>query len=128
MLCCVLCCGVCAVWCGVWCVWCGTLKTPCVHSKRARVYVQNVSVCTGTTRTCVSTWKNFNKRYVLSGFVQEQRIDMENVHDIVDEGSHPPWARFLGEFGSPQEYKNSRTPRMCSTSLKNKEKNILKKF
>ena len=28
---------------------------PCVHSKRARVYVQNVPVCTGTTRTCVST-------------------------------------------------------------------------
>ena len=38
-----------------WCVLCGTMKTPCVHSKRARVYVQNVPVCTGTTRTCGNT-------------------------------------------------------------------------
>ena len=29
--------------------------TQCVDSKRLRVYVQNVPVCTGTTRTCVST-------------------------------------------------------------------------
>ena len=28
---------------------------PCVHSKRARMYVQNVSVCTDTTRTCFNT-------------------------------------------------------------------------
>ena len=28
---------------------------PCVQRKRARVYVRNVTVCTGTTRTCVST-------------------------------------------------------------------------
>ena len=34
---------------------CHTEKHPCVHSKRLRVYVQNVSVCTGTTRTCFST-------------------------------------------------------------------------
>ena len=25
---------------------------PCVHSKGPRVYVQNVPVCTSTTRTC----------------------------------------------------------------------------
>ena len=30
-------------------------KTPYVHTKRLREYVQNVPVCTGTTRTCVST-------------------------------------------------------------------------
>ena len=42
------------------------------------------------------TGKNFNKCYVLSGSLQEQRIGMGTVHDIVDEGSHPPWARFLG--------------------------------
>ena len=36
-------------------VLCGTVKTPCVHSKRARVYVHNVPVCTGTTLTCVET-------------------------------------------------------------------------
>ena len=28
---------------------------PCVESKRPRVYIQNVPVCTGTTRTCVTT-------------------------------------------------------------------------
>ena len=28
---------------------------PCVHSKRPRVCVQNVPVCTGTTRTCFNT-------------------------------------------------------------------------
>ena len=63
MLCCVLCRVVCVlcvvrvgvVWCGVVCVgvvvfgvWCGTQKKPpCIDS--------NVSVCTGTTRTCVKT-------------------------------------------------------------------------
>ena len=30
--------------------------TPCVDSKRPRVYVQNVPVCTGTTRTCFNTY------------------------------------------------------------------------
>ena len=31
----------CVVWCGVVCaVWCGTLRTPCVDSKRLRVYIQ----------------------------------------------------------------------------------------
>ena len=54
VLCCVLCCGVCAVWCVVWCVLCGTLKTPCVHSKRARVYVQT-SPCVPAPRAHVET-------------------------------------------------------------------------
>ena len=58
----------CCVWecmCGLWCV-CrvavvvvvivvcvcgGTLKTPCVDSKRPRVYIQNVPVYAGNTRT-----------------------------------------------------------------------------
>ena len=39
--------------CGVSCV--TRFETPCVHSTRLRVYVQNVTVCTGTTRTHVST-------------------------------------------------------------------------
>ena len=40
------------------CVVCGMCphnRSPCVHSTRPRVYVQNVPVCTGTTRTHVST-------------------------------------------------------------------------
>ena len=53
-----------------------------------------------------ATGKNFNKCYVLSGSLQEQRVGMVNVHDIVDEGSHPPRARFLGEFGNPSKHKN----------------------
>ena len=32
-----------------------SLTPPCVDSKRPRVYVQNVPVYTGTTRTCVSS-------------------------------------------------------------------------
>ena len=32
-----------------------TLCRPCVDSKRPRVYVQKVSVCTGTTHTCFNT-------------------------------------------------------------------------
>ena len=40
------------------------------------------------------------KCYVLNGLLPEQRIGMENVHDIIDEGSRPPWARFLGELGN----------------------------
>ena len=37
---------------------------------------------------------------------------MEKVHDIIDEASHPPWARFLGEFGNLQEHK-SREHKEC---------------
>ena len=40
-----------------------------------------------------------------SGYFQEQRIGIGNVHDIVDEGIHPPRATFLGEFGHLQEHK-----------------------
>ena len=54
-LCCVLCCGVCAVWCVVWCVLCGTMKTPCVHPKRARVYVQKTSPCVPAPHAHVET-------------------------------------------------------------------------
>ena len=55
----------CVVWCGVMscvacrvcvcvmrAVWCGTLKTPCVDSKRLHVYIRNVPVYAGNTRTC----------------------------------------------------------------------------
>ena len=72
---CVVLCGVCRCgrgvvwwsWCvfGVcvcsWCVFvcCGTLKKrgkkPCVGSKRPRVYIRNVPVYAGNTRTCFST-------------------------------------------------------------------------
>ena len=55
-----------ALWC-VWCrvlpcvacrvcvvraVWCGTLKAPCVDSRRLHVYIRNVPVYAGNTRTC----------------------------------------------------------------------------
>ena len=45
--------GVVVVVCGR-CGVCGVARgrPPCVDSKRLRVYIQNVSVCTGTTRTC----------------------------------------------------------------------------
>ena len=43
-------CGVC-MFCGVWwCLVCGV-----AHRKNLRVQIQNVTVCTGTTRTCVTT-------------------------------------------------------------------------
>ena len=50
---CVVCgvCGVCGVWC-VWCVWCGV---GLARRKNLRVQVQNVPVCTSTTRTCGNT-------------------------------------------------------------------------
>ena len=35
--------------------WCGTLKTLCVDSKRLHVYIRNVSVYAGNTRTCFPT-------------------------------------------------------------------------
>ena len=64
---CVVCVCVCA-WCvlcvrGV-CVLCvmrlGTRKnSPCVGSKRLRVYVQNASVCTGKTRACLQHMRAF---------------------------------------------------------------------
>ena len=38
--------------------------------------------------------KSSNNFYARSGFVQEQRIGVGIVHDIVDEGSQPPWAKF----------------------------------
>ena len=53
MLCCVVLWWCVVLWCCMSCVtrW----KNPCVHSTRLRVYVQNVPVFTGTTRTHVST-------------------------------------------------------------------------
>ena len=54
MWCCVVVCLVCVV--VLLCVVvCHAEKHPCVHSKRLRVYVQNVTVCTRTTRTCGNT-------------------------------------------------------------------------
>ena len=55
--------GVCAVWCGV-----TRGKTPCVHSTRPRVYVQDVPVCTGTTRTHVSTCARGTGRHTRGRF------------------------------------------------------------
>ena len=51
---CVCVCVCLCVWCGVVCaVWCGTLKTPMCRLKNAfRVYIQNVPVYAGDTRTC----------------------------------------------------------------------------
>ena len=37
---------------GVWCVVWHAENLPCVGSSRLRVYIQNVSVCTGTSSTC----------------------------------------------------------------------------
>ena len=47
---------------------------------------------------------SINSTFLVDSY-KKQYIGMTNVHDIVDEGSHPPWARFLGEFGNLQEYK-----------------------
>ena len=86
--------GVCCVWvwvfvCGCWlCTWswwsvrCGTLRNPvCPLTKRLHVYVRNVTVCTGTTRTCVSTCARGARTHG----------DVLNVHTEasgVDTGSH----------------------------------------
>ena len=50
-------CGVVVVWsCRRVVLWCVYSKTPpCVDSKRLRVYIQNVPVCTSTTSTCLKT-------------------------------------------------------------------------
>ena len=50
------------------------------------------------------TGKNFNKFFVLSGVLQELRIGMEIILDIVGEGSCPLWAMCPREFGNLQEY------------------------
>ena len=48
-----LCLSPCCVWCV--CLGVGRGEGPCVRSKRLRVSIQNVPLCTGITRTCVST-------------------------------------------------------------------------
>ena len=52
VLCVVVLCGVCV--CGVLCVWCGVWRG-LARRKNLRVWIQNVPVCTGTTRTCGNT-------------------------------------------------------------------------
>ena len=50
----------CVMWCGVVCgVWC----VVCVRPKRPRVSVQNVPVCTDTTRTCRNTFQKEGKTF-----------------------------------------------------------------
>ena len=59
---------------------------------------------------------------------QTKSIDMENVHNVVDESRHPPWSGFLDDFGNLQEHKNSRKFGEYSTLLRSWQRNILKKF
>ena len=54
---------------------------------------------------------------------------MENVHGIVDESRHASWAGFPNELSNVfTRTQDSRTSRLCSTSLNILFKNILKKF
>ena len=46
-----------------------------------------------------------NRYYVLNGILQNQCIDMVNVHGIVDESRHSSWAGFLM---ISEIYKNTR--------------------
>ena len=60
--CCVVvlwCCAVVVLWrCGV-----SIPSSPCVRPKRPRVSIQNEPMCTGTTRTCVSTRGRFGRTH-----------------------------------------------------------------
>ena len=67
-------------------------------------YMENIPMHTD------ETGKNFDTCHVLSGILQNQCLDMVNVHGIVDESRHSSWARFLKEFGNLQEHK---IPREC---------------
>ena len=62
--------------------------------------------------------KDCNRCYILDGILQNQCIDMVNVHGIIDESRHSSWAGFLKELGNLQEHK-IREHREClqSTSL-----------
>ena len=53
-------------------VWCFGVSAWCVHSTRLRVYVQNVPVCTGTTRTHVETCARG----------ASTNVDVLNVHTV----------------------------------------------
>ena len=105
VVCCVVMCGVCCVFvCGCWlCTWwwwsvrCGTLKNPCVDSKRLRVYIQNVPVYAGNTRTCVST--------CASGAGTRGRI--ERTHGDVSSG-HTGSSPVLLTKKSPRTKRNER--------------------
>ena len=56
--------------------------------------------------------KTCNKCYVLSGILQNQCIDMVNVHGIVDESRHPSWARKV--MRTPQAQGNLLHPHQRS--------------
>ena len=63
---------------------------PCVDSKHPRVYVQNVSVSTGTTRTCFNT---------CAPWCRHTRGRFECTHGGVFEATHGFFPRF---FSVPQ--------------------------
>ena len=63
-------------------------------------YIEKIFQC--IQKKLGRTWRN---AAFSVGFLLEQRIGMVNLHDTVDEGSHPPWARFLGELRSIQAHK-----------------------
>ena len=49
--------------------------------------------------------KFFIRCYVLNRIIQNECIDVDKVHGVVDEIRQSSWAVFLHEFGSLQEYK-----------------------
>ena len=58
----------------------GDDPSPCVDSNRLRVYIQNVSVYAGTTRTCVSTCARCC-RYTRRRFVERCWLEYNEGHD-----------------------------------------------
>ena len=94
------------VWCGVWCVvvfgvWCGTQKkTPCVDSKRPRVYRHHARMCQNMRALCRYTRGRFESTHgvFLDGHTGrgERRVVNSACQKLPTEGHHVP-QRFTKE-------------------------------
>ena len=90
-----------------------SLYWPCITRLEGRAFAitrvrgryQHGATCSSITRNgehdilqLSIRGKSSNNFHVRSGFLQEQRIGVGVVHDNVDEGSQPFWAKFPREF------------------------------
>ena len=79
--------------------------TCCIFTRAQKLAIHEPSIHEQDLSVSTQEIGNVSRqRDMRSAIVQNKCIDMENVHDVVDESPHPSWVGFLDEFGDLQEH------------------------